>query len=159
LNQQIILERGKVFAEQEENSKHLEEEFKMKNDHLSQSLKQIEVREQAWQDERADVLQEVQRLKAEATQMVKILAMECEEDNLSEDKKRSLSQEVYSLQLVVEMRTGEVRNLREQLTRATQELDETETTKKKSKGGRLGGASQNEKSSRKVILNIYFMEE
>ena len=63
--------------------------------------------------------------------MAKILAMEYEEDNMSEDKKRSLSQEVYSLQLVVEMRTGEVRNLREELARATQQLEQAECTKGK----------------------------
>eukprot|EP00092_Neocalanus_flemingeri_P029373 GFUD01031889.1.p1 GENE.GFUD01031889.1~~GFUD01031889.1.p1 ORF type:complete len:723 (-),score=209.01 GFUD01031889.1:189-2357(-) len=138
LNKQIVLERAKMFAEHQENSKNLEEEFRMKEDRLNQSLalfeeslNLIEKREQAWQDERADVLKEVQRLKEEATRMVKILAMEYEEENLSEDKKRSLSQEVYSLQLVVEMRTGEVRNLRDQLARATQELEQAEIVKKK----------------------------
>eukprot|EP00092_Neocalanus_flemingeri_P070157 GFUD01086076.1.p1 GENE.GFUD01086076.1~~GFUD01086076.1.p1 ORF type:complete len:635 (+),score=205.79 GFUD01086076.1:374-2278(+) len=138
LNKQIVLERAKMFAEHQENSKNLEEEFRMKEDRLNQSLalfeeslNLIEKREQAWQDERADVLKEVQRLKEEATRMVKILAMEYEEENLSEDKKRSLSQEAYSLQLVVEMRTGEVRNLREQLARATQELEQAEIVKKK----------------------------
>ena len=44
-------------------------------------------------------------------------------------KRRSLSQEVYSLQLVVEMRTGEVRNLRDQLARATEQLDQAEIVK------------------------------
>ena len=107
LNKQIILERGKMFAEQQEYSKHLEEEFRIKEDRINKSYKDIEERELSWQDEKADVLKEVQRLKAEATRMVKVLAMEYEEDNLSGDKKRSLSQEVYSLQLVVEMRTGE----------------------------------------------------
>eukprot|EP00092_Neocalanus_flemingeri_P019131 GFUD01020724.1.p1 GENE.GFUD01020724.1~~GFUD01020724.1.p1 ORF type:complete len:723 (-),score=213.29 GFUD01020724.1:298-2466(-) len=138
LNKQIVLERAKMFAEHQENSKNLEEEFRMKEDRLNQSLalfeeslNLIEKREQAWQDERADVLKEVQRLKEEAIRMVKILAMEYEEENLSEDKKRSLSQEAYSLQLVVEMRTGEVRNLRDQLARATQELEQAEIVKKK----------------------------
>merc|ERR1712123_282675 len=45
---------------------------------------------------------------------------------MSEDRKRSLSQEVYSLQLVDELRTGESRNLREQLARATQQLEQVE---------------------------------
>ena len=35
--------------------------------------KKTEEREQAWKDEKADILEEVQILKAEATQMVKIL--------------------------------------------------------------------------------------
>ena len=56
LNQQIVLERGKLFAEQQENAKTLEEEFKMKEEILNESFKQIEERDQAWQDERADVL-------------------------------------------------------------------------------------------------------
>jgi len=124
LNQQMLLERSKLIAEQEENFNNLREGLSMKEYHMNQSLKQIEEREQAWQEEKADILVEVQRLKAEATKMVKILAMEYEEEDLNEDKKRSLSQEVYSLQLVVEMRTGEVRNLREQLARATQDLEQ-----------------------------------
>ena len=60
LNKRIILERGKTFAEQQENSKHLEE-FQMENEELNQSLKEVEQREIAWQYERADVLNEVQR--------------------------------------------------------------------------------------------------
>ena len=138
LNKQIVLERAKMFAEQQENNKRMEEEFRMKEDRLNQSLNLlnqslnlIEEREQAWQDERSDILKEVQRLKAEATRMVKILASEYEEEDLSENKRRSLSQEVYSLQLVVEMRTGEVRNFREQLARATQELEQAEIVKEK----------------------------
>ena len=129
-----------MFAEQQENSKHLEDDYRMKEDRLNQSLalfeeslKLLEEREQAWEDERSEVLTEVQRLKAEATKMVKILAMEYEEDNVSEDKKRSLSQEVYSLQLVIDMRTGEVRNLREQLNIATQQQEEAEVNKEKLK--------------------------
>merc|ERR1719481_2457849 len=57
--------------------------------------------------------------------------MEYEEENLSEDKKRSLTQEVYSLQLVVEMRTGEVRNLREQIAKASQQLEQAQMDKEK----------------------------
>ena len=120
-----------MFSEQQNNSRHLEEEFKIKEDGFDKSMKEIEEREQTWQDERAEVVKEVQTLKAEATKMVEILAMEYEEENLSEDKKKSLSQEVYSLQLVVEMRTGEVRNLRDQLTRATQQLEQSEIDKEK----------------------------
>ena len=63
--------------------------------------------------------------------MVKILASEHDEEDLSEDKKKSLSQEIYSLQLVVEMRTGEVRNLRDQLARTTQQLEQAEVVKEK----------------------------
>jgi len=131
MHQQILLEREKLIKEQQENMRNLEQEYEMKDKKINDSFKLVEKREEAWQDEKADVIKEVQRLKAEAIRMVKILAMEYEEDNLNEDKKRSLSQEVYSLQLVVEMRTGEVRNLREQLNRATQQLEEVEVTKEK----------------------------
>jgi len=135
LNQQIVLERAKMISEQQEISRNLEAEFRIKEEDLNDSIQEIENREKAWQDERADILKEVQRLKAEATRMVKILALEYEEedDNISEDKKRSLSQEVYSLQLVVEMRTGEVRNMREQMAKATQQLEQAEIDKQKLK--------------------------
>ena len=131
LNHQIILERGKLLAEQQQNTKNLEEEFKMKEERLNESLEQIKERDEAWQDERADVLEEVQRLKAEATKMIKILAMEYEEDNLSEERRGILSQEAYSLQLVVEMRTKEVRSLKEQLSKVTQELEQADILKEK----------------------------
>jgi uncharacterized protein YicC (UPF0701 family) len=94
LNEQIIIEKGKTFAEQQENSTQLEDELVIKNGQLDKSFKEIEQRETAWQAERADVLNEVQRLKAEATRIVNILAMEVAP--CGEDKMRSLSQEVYS---------------------------------------------------------------
>ena len=130
LNKQIVTERAKMFAEQQEIKKRLEEEFNMKEIRLQQSvsnlqdsLANIEKREQAWEEEKAEVVLEVQRLKAEASKMVSLLALEYEEENLSEEKKRSLSAEVYSLQLVVDMRTGEVRNLRDQLATLTHHLE------------------------------------
>merc|ERR1711970_1267668 len=134
LNQQIVVERAKMISEQQEISKNLEAEYRIKEEGLNDSIQEIENREKVWQDERADILKEVQRLKAEATRMVKILALEYEEDdNISEEKKRSLSQEVYSLQLAVEMRTGEVRNMREQMARATQQLEQAEIDKQRLK--------------------------
>jgi len=131
LNKQIIQERGKILTEQQENSKQLQEEFRLKTEQLNQSFKDIEKRELAWQEEKQDVLNEVQRLKADATRMAKLLAMEYEEETSHENKKRSLTQEVYSLQLVVEMRTGEVRNLREQMAKATQQLEQAQMDKEK----------------------------
>jgi len=131
LNKQIIQERGKILTEQQENSKQLQEEFRLKTEQLNQSFKDIEKRELAWQEEKQEVLNEVQRLKADATRMAKLLAMEYEEETSHENKKRSLSQEVYSLQLVVEMRTGEVRNLREQMAKATQQLEQAQMDKEK----------------------------
>merc|ERR1719458_2177555 len=119
LNRQVVTERGKLMAEQQENSRQLEEEWRMKEERLQQSMVQVEDREQRWQEERAEVLSEVQRLKAEASRMVAILAMEAEEENLSDEKRLSLGQEVYSLQLVVEMRGTEA-----QLEKANARLDD-----------------------------------
>ena len=130
LNKQIVTERAKMFAEQQQVKNRLEEEFNMKESRLQQSVSTlqdslaiIEKREQEWLDEKAEVVLEVQRLKAEASKMVNLLALEYEEENLSEEKKRSLSAEVYSLQLVVDMRTGEVRNLRDQVATLTHHLE------------------------------------
>ena len=62
---------------------------------------------------------------------MKILALEYENDNLSEEKGTNLSKEVFSLQLVVEMRSEEVRLLKEKLSRTTQELEEAEILNEK----------------------------
>merc|ERR1712109_286373 len=95
LTEQVTKEKKNALEEFERKEKELEEQFKTKSCRLSEALKQVEEREQAWQDEKGDILDEVQRLKAEATKMVKILAMEYEEgeEDLKEDKKISLSQE------------------------------------------------------------------
>ena len=58
-----------------------------------------------------------------------ILAAEYKEENLSDEKKRSLSAELYNLQLVVGMRTAEVRGLREKLTTSEQQLEDAAVTK------------------------------
>jgi len=129
LNKEVVAERGKLVADQQALSSKLEEEWKVKEEKLQKSLCEVEGRERQWQEERAEVLAEVQRLKAEASRMVAILAMEAEEENLSEEKKLSLGQEVYSLQLVVDMRTGEVRSLRQQLAVANQQLEVMDSLK------------------------------
>ena len=49
LNRQVVTERGKLLAEQQENSRQLEEEWRMKEERLQQSLVQVEDREQRWQ--------------------------------------------------------------------------------------------------------------
>ena len=114
----------------------MEEDFKMKEARLEQSLACleesltiVEKREGEWQQEKEDILSEVQRLKAEASKMVSILAAEYEEENLTEEKKRTLSAEVYSLQLVVEMRTAEVRSLRDKLATASHQLEDAAVTR------------------------------
>jgi len=137
LNKQIVHERAKMFAEHQENNKNLEEEFKMKEERLNnsfnllnQSLTLLEEREQAWQTEKSEVLKEVKRLREEATKMAKIVAMEFEaEDKLNEKQKKGLTQEVFSLQLIVEMKTKEVRDLKEQMVRTMQQLEHAEMNK------------------------------
>jgi len=131
LNMQIIQERGEMFAHQQDNSKLFDERLQLKKEQLNQTLKNIEKRQFMWQEEKSDVLNEVQRLKYESTRMAKNLAMGCGVENLLDNQKSSLSQEVQSLQLVVEMRTGEMRNLREQLARATQQLELVEIGKER----------------------------
>merc|ERR1712142_127188 len=56
LNKQIILERGKMLTEQQNNNQHLETEFQMKEARLENSILEIEEREKAWQKEKGDVL-------------------------------------------------------------------------------------------------------
>ena len=129
LNKEIALERGKQKEEHEEVVRKLSVELKDKERKIQEAFVEIEQREQSWQDDKEDVLREIQRLKAEASKMVSILAAEYEEENLSEEKKRSLSAEVYSLQLVVEMRTAEVRGLREKLATSQQQLEDAAVTR------------------------------
>ena len=123
LNAQLESEKTKILQDHEDKLEAVKCQVKERDERLSEAFREISQREQVWQDEKADVLREVQRLKAEASKMVSILALEYEEENMSEEKKRSLSAEVYSLQLVVEMRTGEVRSLRDQLAGLTHQLE------------------------------------
>ena len=55
--------------------------------------------------------------------------LEGEHEQLSEGRKRTLKQEVESLQLVVEMRTTEVRRLREKQALMERQLEEFEMTR------------------------------
>ena len=123
LTEQLEAEKVKILQEQEETVEELRRELREREEKLSEAFQGISDREEAWQEEKAEVVLEVGRLKAEASKMVNLLALEYEEENLSEEKKRSLSAEVYSLQLVVDMRTGEVRNLRDQLANLTHQLE------------------------------------
>ena len=129
LNKEIGLEKVKMKEEHAEVVRELSEQVNNKEEQMQEALCEIEQREQSWRDEKEDILREIQRLKAEAGKMVSILAAEYEEENLSEEKKRSLSAEVYSLQLVVEMRTAEVRSLREKLATASHQLEDAAVTR------------------------------
>ena len=124
-------QKEKLIIEKEENMKNLEMDFREKERSLTESLQHLEERNRECKIEREEVLQEVQRLKEEARKMVNLLAMEYDKDPIRQKKKRRLTQEVYSLQLVVEMRTGEVRNLREQLAKTSQQLEEAQMEKDK----------------------------
>lgn len=92
------------------------------------------MRDLAWQEDKQEILAEVQRLKEEASRMVAILTMEAE-DEMGEEKKRSLQQEVESLQLVVEMRTAEVKRLRDQQAKMERQLEEFGHSKEQQAGG------------------------
>lgn len=76
---------------------------------------------------------EIQRLKEEANRFISILSAEDDPEKadelLSPGKRQSLTREVESLQLVVEMRTSELHKLREERTRHLQQLEELERTK------------------------------
>jgi len=98
-----------------------------------QIIAQYEARDEAWQAEKAEVLSEIQRLKEEANRFISILAEEDDPEKanelLSPGKRQSLTREVESLQLVVEMRTTELHRLREERWRHLQQLDQLEKTK------------------------------
>jgi len=128
LNRDDKEEKEKMKEKQTLELNKITSELNDKDKQMKEAFEEIEQREQAWQDEREDIISEVQRLKAEASKMIQILAEEYEEENLSEEKKRSLSAEVYSLQLVVEMRTGEVRSLREKLGIVTHQMESQAVT-------------------------------
>ena len=131
LNLEIAAEKSKLADEHQAVVARLTNDLQEKDEKVKEAFSEIEEREHAWQEEKDDILREIQRLKAEASKMVAILAEEYEEENLSEEKKRSLSAEVYSLQLVVEMRTGEVKTLRSKLANMTHQLETAANTQAK----------------------------
>merc|ERR1719450_283771 len=131
LNLEIAAEKSKLAIEHQAVVARLKNDLQEKEEKVKEAFSEIEEREHAWQEEKDDILREIQRLKAEASKMVAILAEEYEEENLSEEKKRSLSAEVYSLELVVEMRTGEVKTLRSKLGNMTHQLETAANTQAK----------------------------
>ena len=97
LNKQVVAERAKMFREQQESKAVLQEEFRLKEARLEQSLhllersvKAVEEREAGWQEERAALLGARDRA-------VKLLAAEYEEENLTREQRRSLTAEVVRL--------------------------------------------------------------
>jgi len=133
LNKQMELERAKIVLEQEANRKNLEEEYRKKEHCLNNSLVQfeesltlLEKREQEWQVEKLEVLKELQKLRAEANTLVTILSTEYEEDSMSEDKKRSLIQEVCKLKLLLEKKIKEKKMTKKKLKKAKAKLENLE---------------------------------
>ena len=129
LRNQYSAEIEKLLRDQEEHSRNLEEEAFLKEKRLKDLCDQVEIRDKAWREEKEEIIKEVRTLKSEAGQMVSLLAAEYQEENESEDRKISLSQEVYSLQLVVEMRNSEVKSLREQLAKLTHQMEQAQLVK------------------------------
>jgi len=76
-------------------------------------------------------LGEVQNLKADALEMVTKMALEYEDEVAGAEKRRSLSQEAFCLQIILSMKTDEMRNLREQVAITEQKLEQSENSKKK----------------------------
>lgn len=97
------------------------------------SIELLQERDAAWQAEKQDVLGEIQRLKEEANRFIAILSQEEEyeksDQQLSPSKRQALTKEVESLQLVVEMRSSEVRLLREERTKLLEQLNSFENTR------------------------------
>jgi len=109
------------------------QQLKIQEEKQQEIIAQYEARDETWQAEKEDVLNEITRLKEEANRFISILSQEDDPDKsdelLSPGKRQSLTREVESLQLVVEMRTAELHKLREERTRHLQQLEELEKTK------------------------------
>lgn len=109
------------------------QQLKVQEEKHQEIIAQYEARDEAWQAEKEDVLNEITRLKEEANRFISILSQEDDPEKtdelLSPGKRQSLTREVESLQLVVEMRTAELHKLREERTRHLQQLEELEKTK------------------------------
>ena len=128
LSDEAVAEKTKLLQEHSSALASLKDQLEAKDESVAVAMREIEAREESWNEEKDDIIREVQRLKAEASRMVSILAEEYEEENMSEERKRSLSAEVYSLQLVVEMRSGEVRSLRDKMAEMTHQLERAANT-------------------------------
>lgn len=106
---------------------------KEREERYQEIIAQYAARDQAWQAEKEEVLAEIQRLKEEANRFIAVLSQEEDgeksDELLSPTKRQSLTREVESLQLVVEMRTAELHKLREERTRHLQQLEELEQTR------------------------------
>ena len=94
LNDDAVQEKTNLIQEHNEIVKQLKMKLEEKDERVELAYKEIEEREAAWSDEKDDIIREVQRLKSEASKMIRILAEEYEDEEMSEERKRSLSAEV-----------------------------------------------------------------
>ena len=159
LNDDAVQEKTNLIQEHNEIVKQLKMKLEKKDERVELAYKEIEEREAAWSDEKDDIIREVQRLKSEASKMIRILAEEYEDEEMSEERKRSLSAEVYSLQLVVEMRSGEVRSLREKMASMTHQLEEASINQSKLSKAELRIEDLEEQLREKMKLEKQLSEE
>jgi len=122
-------EKKRMIESHQDLITHLERNYKNKELNLQIATKNVKEREELWEGEKEDVLEEIQNLKIEAAQRTANLVEDF--DVHGKDKRRSLSQEVFVLQIIVEMKTGEMRNLREQVAETQQKMEQMEVNRKK----------------------------
>ena len=131
LKRELSYERNKQEEIRLQNRQAMEQKYKLHENKLTELLKNVKEREEIWEKERSDILEEVRTLKADALEMVTKMALEYEDEVGRPEKRRSLSQETFCLQIIVGMKTDEMRNLREQVAVTEQKLEQSENSKKK----------------------------
>ena len=131
LKSELLLERNKQEELRLQNFKAMDEKYKLQENKFNESVRNVKEREEIWEKERSEILGEVQNLKADALEMVTKMALEYEDEVAGAEKRRSLSQEAFCLQIIVSMKTDEMRNLREQVAITEQKLEQSENSKKK----------------------------
>lgn len=110
--------------------KKFDQSLNQEKEELKRLAMEYNAKDEAWKKEKMEVFGEIQRLKDEANRFIAILSAEDESDeHLSPERKQTLTREVESLQLVVEMRTQEVHRLREEQAKHLAKLEELDTTK------------------------------
>eukprot|EP00095_Tigriopus_kingsejongensis_P002636 maker-scaffold441_size170131-snap-gene-0.31 protein:Tk02636 transcript:maker-scaffold441_size170131-snap-gene-0.31-mRNA-1 annotation:"microtubule-associated tumor suppressor candidate 2 homolog isoform x2" len=116
--------------ELEQAEKKFDQSLVQEKEEHQQLVKEFKSQEDTWKQEKQEVFSEIQRLKDEANRFIAILSAEDEsDDHLSLERKQTLTREVESLQLVVEMRTQEVHRLREEQAKQQAKLEELDFTK------------------------------
>ncbi|XP_059081967.1 probable WRKY transcription factor protein 1 isoform X2 [Tigriopus californicus] len=116
--------------EMDDAKKKFDQSLNQEKEELKRLAAEYNAKDEAWKKEKMEVFGEIQRLKDEANRFIAILSAEDESDeHLSPERRQTLTREVESLQLVVEMRTQEVHRLREEQAKHLAKLEELDTTK------------------------------